>query len=401
MRFILQAVTAESHLAALKEVLGLAAPARIIISTAFMNRSGLTMVSPELTAVAGSTTIIAGIRNGITSVQGLKKAVDLGCRVLVVDTGTRTRIFHPKVYYARNPARIRIMVGSANLTGGGLTGNIEASILQDLDLAEATVSAFSADIETKLDGMVGEYPQHVLEITTHAEIDALLDAGRVVDERKATPPTPVAASTDRDLDSVPTMPLKTPPPPKPPAEAAVPTAAAPAPVAGPAPAPTAVPAAPAPAAPVAPAGSHLTLVWESNPLTRRPLNIPTGANTNQTGSMLFTKGAWEGIDQRHYFRDDVFAALAWTNDPAPGLAHMERAEARFQIVIKNVDYGIYTMRISHNSRTDTAAYAQNNSMTQLHWGDVRDLIAREDLLGRTLYLYRDETAPDLFVLEID
>jgi hypothetical protein len=117
--------------------------------------------------------------------------------------------------------------------------------------------------------------------------------------------------------------------------------------------------------------------------------------------MLFTKGAMDDIDQRYYFRDEVFSGLDWHHDTAPGKEHMERAEAQFRLIIRDVDYGVFTLRLSHNTRTDTAAYEQNNSMTQLHWGEARPLVAREDLLDRIMYLYRDETDPDLFVLEID
>src|SRR5690606_12756867 len=53
------------------------------------------------------------------------------------------------------------------------------------------------------------------------------------------------------------------------------------------------------------------LMWESNGLTERDLNIPTGPNTNPTGSMLFKKGNMDDIDQRHYFREDVFVDLDW------------------------------------------------------------------------------------------
>jgi hypothetical protein len=194
------------------------------------------------------------------------------------------------------------------------------------------------------------------------------------------------------------MKLKTPPIKRPamPQVAAAPAAAAPA------PAPAAPAAAPAAAlVPAAPVRDQLSLVWESRPLTRRYLTIPTGANTNPTGSMLFTKGAMDDIDQRHYFRDEVFNGLDWHHDTVPGKEHMERAEAQFRLIIRDVDYGVFTLRLSHNTRTDTAAYEQSNSMTQLHWGEARPLVAREDLLDRTMYLYRDETDPDLFVLEID
>ena len=86
----------------------------------------------------------------------------------------------------------------------------------------------------------------------------------------------------------------------------------------------------------------------------------------------------------------------------PNRRHLERAQARFRLVIRDVDYGIFTLRLSHNSRTDTRAYEQRNSMTQLHWGqEALPSIAREDLLGRIMFLYRDEGQADSFILEID
>ena len=40
-------------------------------------------------------------------------------------------------------------------------------------------------------------------------------------------------------------------------------------------------------------------------------------------------------------------------------------------------------------------------MTQLHWGEARSLISHEDLLERTMSLYRDEADTGFFVIEID
>ena len=38
------------------------------------------------------------------------------------------------------------------------------------------------------------------------------------------------------------------------------------------------------------------------------------ATTHATGSMLWKKGATEDIDQRHFFRDEVFADIDWGTD---------------------------------------------------------------------------------------
>ena len=111
------------------------------------------------------------------------------------------------------------------------------------------------------------------------------------------------------------------------------------------------------------------LVWESKALTERDLNIPTGATTHATGSMLWKKGATEDIDQRHFFRDVVFADVTWTRDAK--LPHYERGEADFTIVVKGLNYGTYRLRLSHNTSKTSATYKQKNAMTSVSWGPVR------------------------------
>lgn len=81
------------------------------------------------------------------------------------------------------------------------------------------------------------------------------------------------------------------------------------------------------------------LLWKSGPLTRRDLNIPTGKNTHPTGSMLLKVGdPSQNIDQRHYFRDNVFATANWQPDSNPKHSHIERCFVKFRIVIKGIDY---------------------------------------------------------------
>lgn len=378
MQFILQAVNDEDHLAPAREVFGINDLQAATISTAFMTASGLSLLQGVLEPIADRTRLFVGIRNGVTTVQSIQKALEIGCETYMVDTGSRQRIFHPKIYYARSAARAKLLLGSANLTMGGLRTNIEASVMQELD--PATDAAFLADLEGKLDAMIADYPEHVIRAVDAAQLADFQRAGRLLDERKTRPPEPAGSSADRDLDAVPKMALRTSP-----VRVAAPVAPPVPPV--------------APAAPVA--RERLEQVWESNGLTRRHLNIPTGANTNPTGSMLLGVGAWAGIDQRHYFRDDVFAALGWALDTDPRTSHIERADVQMRLIIKDVDYGVRTLQLSHNTLTNTKAYEQRNSMTSLHWGDARPLVAHEDLLDRVLKLFRETDDPTRFTLEID
>jgi hypothetical protein len=115
--------------------------------------------------------------------------------------------------------------------------------------------------------------------------------------------------------------------------------------------------------------------------------------------MLWKKGAAEGIDQRHFFRDEAFFGLDWKMDPA--LPHYERCAAHFYIVVKGINCGKFTLKLSHNTRTDTVTYKQKNAMTQIHWAAAHKVIAKRDLLGRTMSLYRKEGTPPEFLMEID
>jgi hypothetical protein len=118
--------------------------------------------------------------------------------------------------------------------------------------------------------------------------------------------------------------------------------------------------------------------------------------------MLFKKGKMEGIDQRHYFRDEVFSSLPWVTGSTPATAHIERATAFFHIIIEDIHYGVFPLILSHNTKTDTKTYAQNNSMTSLSWGKVKNLIAKEKLIGKTANLYRDPNSENNeFTLKIE
>ncbi len=388
---LLQGVTQDSHLAAVRRLLQIPCPKKIVISVGFMSESGLVALESALSPIANLTTMIAGVRNGITSAQALIKSLDIGCTTYIVDTGSRDVLFHPKVYLSRNAEVARLIVGSANLTNGGLSSNIEASVYLEKDLCNSVNASLIASLESKIDRMIVEYPEHVFRVTDNTMVQSLLDSGRVVDESVRAAPTAAGSSISRDLDSVPKMNLKTRPIAR---HRSTPMTTG---------QKSGVPAQPpiVPVGAATPVRERLTLVWHSKPLRRRHLTIPLGVTTNPTGSMLFGKGGLAGIDQRHYFRDEVFSDLPWQFDKARQTRHMERAEARFELVIRDVSYGVFALRLSHNSRTDTRAYEQRNSMTQLHWGEARNLVAREDLLGRTMYLYRDSTDLGLFVLEID
>lgn len=397
--FILQGFTARTHADAIREIFNVENIERVILSVAFVSESGVQQLEARLAPCVAQTTVFAGIRNDITSLQGLSALLPLVRDLYVVDTGSRQILFHPKLYMVRGTDHARMVIGSANLTLGGLNNNIEASVLLDFDLSDANDKAAVTAIEAELDKMAADFSANVIRIAVSAELDALLAAGRVVDETVAAPPRLSGAAGSRgNHDRIPRIKLKViplrhafnkakaaikPKPTKPPKPGA---------------------AASAKQTPIAisvhaAVGVQYELVWESKPLSLRDLNIPDGANTNKTGSMSLDKGLLPvDVDHRHYFREDIFNELDWVVTNA---RTTEEAYAKFHLIIKGVSYGEFDLRIGHTIGTDSKAYKQNNAMTRLSWGPVKTFVGNPDLKDRMLSLYRDTADPTRFVLEID
>lgn len=293
-------------------------------------------------------------------------------QLFAVDTGTLNVTYHPKLYLVRSATKARLMVGSANLTLGGLYGNIEASLETELDLTDGAERALQEMAEKQLDSFSVQHPQNVTAITTPDQIDDLLRTGRLMNEETA--PRPGASSTS--TDAVPRIQLPVGPPQR---------KAAPLPLLTRESMPAWGPAIWEP-------------VWTSKPLAERDLNIPTGPTTNRTGSINLDKGLLsKKVDHRHYFRDTVFSALTWS----PGRRGIEVASARFVLTIKGVNHGDFNLQLSHTTSKTSATYRQHNAMTRLSWGQMLSHVANRHLLGRSLTIRRDPFDLTRFMIQID
>lgn len=395
--FILQGFTTRTHAVAIRELFDLPEIKKVVLSVAFVSESGVDQIAAELKAHAAKVTVFAGIRNDITSHQGLMRLHAIANKLYVVDTGSRMVVFHPKLYMVRGKSHAKLLLGSANLTLGGLNNNIEAGMLLHFDLADAADKAIVDGIEAQLAVLPTDYPGNILKIGSVAELDSMLASGRLVDEMAIPPPRPTTSvGSAGSSDSVARIKLKVLPIRRALAKAkAAPKKLKASKVAGAA----KVGVANLKPVPLA-AGVEFELVWQSKPLTRRDLTIPDAAGTHATGSINLDKGLLpDAADQRHYFRDDVFPDLTWIATNASG--KVEEAFAKFQLVLKGISYGEFDLRIGHSTDTTSKTYVQNNAMTRLSWGPMRQYIACPDLIDRTLALYRDKADSTRFVLEID
>lgn len=107
---------------------------RLRFMVAFTRWSGLHLLDGPLQAFATTpgTTIegVCGVDLGGTTAEALTYLMELpGATIKVFRSGNPRIVFHPKVFLLDGPERWLAVVGSSNLTAGGLHSNAEASLI--------------------------------------------------------------------------------------------------------------------------------------------------------------------------------------------------------------------------------------------------------------------------------
>jgi HKD family nuclease len=114
-------------------------------SVAWAKLSGVQLIQGDLNRFASRPTtavrISIGIDNGGSSVEAadlLRRLIQPRGELYIYQdpVGSEAPTFHPKVYLFSNDLSAKVIVGSSNLTRGGLFLNHEASIVVDLDLTD-------------------------------------------------------------------------------------------------------------------------------------------------------------------------------------------------------------------------------------------------------------------------
>lgn len=373
------------------------------VVVAWAKRSGLSRLRGELEAIrarGAALRMIVGIDEDGATRQGLELARELFDSVHVFhDRSGRT--FHPKVYVAWGDDQARLLVGSHNVTAGGVYYNYEAGLKCDLQLpADA---ALLDSIRKYVDRLYADAA--VCKELTDATIAELLANPRYrigdEDHRKAATKGDVPEELDTavDVEDEPDPPDAAPSifggsaEPKrsaPAVSGAAKKAVAKKSVATKAVTKTAV-AKPAPAG--APVTSTGVMKRWFKKMPASDAQHPPSATSAVTGNLRLTQ-AGHPIDQTHYFRHDFFAPVAWAGTPKPA-GILEQAVVPFHVVINGSNRGI------HNLRVDDAAYreaGQNNHTSVLHWDDLGPELAAADFTGYFVILER--LANDSYRLEI-
>lgn len=380
---ILQGITAQSHSLEINRMFSEVNIAHVIISVAFLTNDGVQQLKDVFLNIPNSSRILVGIGNGVTSYQGLSNLLSLLGSFYVVDTGTNGIVFHPKIYFLRTENTLKAIIGSANLTLGGLNNNIEASVYIEIDKSDDNFSSLISKIENTIDEIILNNPNNIKKITLQTELDDFFSSGLLIDEFVQLPaknvittpngttitrPKSIKLKTQRILSSVKRRNQS-------------------------------LTSTPAPSSLLGiPLNMEFETVWRSKELTERDLNIPQGRTTHPTGSINLDKGsAPTDMDHRHYFRENVFDALSWSTKKAT----VDGATATFLLEVKGVYVGEFLLNIQHTTSTNTRAYHQKNAMTRLSWGNAKPHIAKRNFLGCFLTLSVSMSDPTKFLISID
>jgi HKD family nuclease len=110
---------------------------KFFMSVAWVKETGLAHLLPHLDTFrkAGSKAIaVVGIDTAGTSIQGLEGLLNSCDEVWVFDNPRPEATFHPKMYSFIGSQEATVLLGSSNLTGGGLFTNYEATLEIQLNL---------------------------------------------------------------------------------------------------------------------------------------------------------------------------------------------------------------------------------------------------------------------------
>lgn len=148
-------------------------------AVAFAKTSGVSRLSGPLASFSerGRTKLSIGIDVFGTSFEALQTLLEcMGSRgELWIFHNEANHIFHPKVYLFRNEAEARVVIGSNNLTGGGLFTNYEVAVEIPLALSADGDRALFRELQDLLDSYCSEESGTALRLDPQSLADLLAE----------------------------------------------------------------------------------------------------------------------------------------------------------------------------------------------------------------------------------
>jgi hypothetical protein len=350
----------------------------LTIVVAWARFGGLRRFKPDFRAFrrrGGVIRMILGIDEGIATVPGLTLAAELADEVFVFhDRGART--FHPKVYLGEGPAKAVLLVGSSNMTAGGLYSNYEASLEAEFALPEEEAEPALSEAREFVAKLLGDDElclpldavllQRLIDSPRYAisaregrasgsrpagidakDVDERGETGQAGEEifgksrhrKAAVRKLPKQAGTELNRIE---------------------------------------PAAPPPPATPVPAATWTKVLSASD------AQHPPSSGSNPLGNVRLTQ-AGHRIDWLVWFRRDLFGPAKWTLGKDSRGNSTETAMVPFAVTIAGKSHGAIELQVDHAPHRESA---QHNHATVLHWDTLGPVLRATDYSGHVLTLQR-------------
>ncbi|GAA3761346.1 phospholipase D family protein [Streptomyces tremellae] len=366
------------------------------IAVAWAKRSGLGRVwdvLEEFRAQGGKVLLILGVSEGGATREGLELALQVADEGYVFHDPRRT--FHPKVYFACSSGQRSLLVGSSNLTAGGLSWNYEASMWVDWDTGEG--EDVTSEVSAWFDGLIAE--RESCSPLTADLVENLERSGDITigSESRARRTQKRKSDTPEDNDSAIVATVS---------GLFKPVLAGLRKLPGLSPKITSVASAPGAEVAEKPTpkatGASVTSTTANKPALVGPAPFPTAdvqrrwfkrldntaaqqvksAASNPTGNLRLSQEE-ASINHKHYFRNDFFGGLPWA--PTEGKETEQEVVVGFRTWIDGTDYGIKELRLSHDPKRISG---QGNVPTVLHWGSLASEMRETNYVGLYISLER-------------
>jgi HKD family nuclease len=157
-------------------------------SVAFVKKSGTQFIQAGLAKFAAKSlvNVSIGLDHRGSSVEGFSQLLDAinpNGKLWVYKNSSNT--FHPKVYLFKNLSNADVVIGSGNMTKGGLFENAEIGVRLQLDLTKPSDIAFLKELEATLDIWSSAQEMRCLAVDA-ALISQLHAAGELPTELEAS-----------------------------------------------------------------------------------------------------------------------------------------------------------------------------------------------------------------------
>lgn len=349
------------------------------IVVAWVKRSGLARVWPQLQRVrarGNKTRLIVGIDGKVTTRQGLELAREMFSQVYVLHE-ENARTFHPKIYFAYGEEHCTLLVGSHNLTAGGLFYNQEAG----LEVECSSVNPLADALRSYIDRLIADsevcltLDDELLQRLVADPHYGLLDedaegaawfgdgpaaGGAAAEHERRSRESVFGRSREaRRRDPAPSSRAERPTP-----RPSVDGDSAPMDEPGPVQTP------------------RVVRRWYKK-LTASDAQQPLTARSNPKGHMTLGRGR-RAIASTSYFRDEFFRDLSWrSTDTDRGTRQAADIEAT--VIVRGENLGRFTFSIDYQ---ESRIAGQGNVPTWLHWRDFNPYLRGHNHVGDTATLER-------------